>query len=143
MFGKLSLSSVCFLRFRQSHLALASLRRAPRSSPLLFLFFTLSLVTSAILLGGCGSAMSTPIFPPPPPGPTTVAVLLSSTGNDKLTNFDLSIANITLADKAGNSVVLYNNPNALAPGSLSATEFMHLNGVSEPLVAVSVPQGTY
>jgi hypothetical protein len=144
MLGRSGLSSIyCSLRSRGSNLALASLRRAPRSSLTLFLFFTLSLVNSAILLGGCGSGMSTPIIPPPPPGPTTVAVLLSSTANDKLTNFDLSIANITLADKAGNSVVLYSNPNALAPGSLSATEFMHLNGVSEPLVAVSVPQGTY
>jgi hypothetical protein len=143
MFGKLSLSSVCSLRSRQSHLVLASLRRAPRSWRLLLLFFTLSPAISAILLGGCGSAMSTPIIPPPPSGPTTVAVLLSSTANDKLTNFDLSIANITLADKAGNAVVLYNNASALAPGSLSATEFMHLNGVSEPLVAVSIPQGTY
>jgi Domain of unknown function (DUF5666) len=144
MLRNLSLSSVHFVRSRQSNVVVAPLRRAPRSLRPLFFFFTLSLAVSAIVLGGCGSAMSTPVVPPPPPAPANVTVLLSSTANDKIVNFNLFLASITLADKAGNSVALYNNANALNPGSLGATEFMHLNGASEPLVAaVSVPQGTY
>ena len=56
--------------------------------------------------------------------------------------FQLSIVSITLADKAGHSATLFTNAN-LGTGAIGTTEFMHLNGVSEPLVIVSVPQGTY
>lgn len=90
----------------------------------------------ATLLGSCGgSSMS-------PSGMTNVVVLLTSTANDQLASFNVEITSVTLSDAAGNSVTLYSRtsvPN-LSPGF---TEFMHLNGASEPLVTASVPQGTY
>lgn len=101
-------------------------------------------VAFALVLGvcfvlGCSSGMS---MNQPPPSPATVALLLSSTANDRLVQFQLSIVSITLADKSGHSVALYNNAN-LGPGAVGTTEFMHLDGASEPLVTVSVPQSTY
>jgi|SRR5579859_115146 len=100
----------------------------------------LAFVLAVFVASGCSTGMS--MNPPPPPNPTAVALLLSSTANDRLMQFQLSIVSITLADKAGHSATLYTNAN-LGPGAAGATEFMHLNGVSEPLVTVSVPQGTY
>lgn len=111
-----------------------------RSWPFLQLSASM-LVACAIPLAGCGS-MSPPMTPPPPPSPTPVNLLLTSTANDKLVQFDLSIVSITLFDKAGNSVTLFKNAN-LGTGSIGATEFMHLNGVLEPLVTASVAQGSY
>jgi len=102
----------------------------------------LALLLGASIASGCSSGMPMSMVPPPPPGPTTVPLLLSSTANDKLVQFQLSIVSITLTDKSGHSVPLYSNAN-LGPGAVGATEFMHLNGVSEPLVTASIPQGTY
>jgi hypothetical protein len=70
-------------------------------------------------------------------------VLMTSTANDKLGDFGVGIASVTLTGTAGNSVVLYNNPNTAGISPTGPGEWMHLNGVSEPLVTVSVPQGTY
>jgi hypothetical protein len=93
---------------------------------------------SPIFLGGCSSAMSTP---PIPPGPTSVTLQLSSTGNDQFSEFFLTFSSITLTNKAGATVTLYNNPMPAGPGQYA--EFIHLNGNSEPLVTVSVPQDVY
>ncbi|HXO00201.1 MAG TPA: hypothetical protein VN881_14085 [Candidatus Acidoferrales bacterium] len=49
------------------------------------------------------------------------------------------IASIALVDNAGKSVPLFANAVSFGPQG----EWMHLNGVSEPLPAASVPQGTY
>jgi len=101
----------------------------------------LALLTLAIPAGlftGCGAALTAPT------GSTNVMVLMTSTANDQLVGFQVNIANIALADKAGNSALLYNNPSALGVGGAGPGEWMHLNGFSEPLVTtVSVPQGTY
>jgi hypothetical protein len=71
-------------------------------------------------------------------------VLLTSTANDKLVEFHVTIASINLSDAKGNSVPLYNIPSALLSNvPAGAGEFLHLNGVSQPLVTVSVPQGIY
>jgi hypothetical protein len=93
----------------------------------------------AVFLGGCGSAMNTP--PAPPPGPASVTVLLSSTANDQLSEFFFTISTITLTNKAGVAVTLFNNPTPPGPGQ--PNEFIHLNGGLEPLVTVSVPAGVY
>ena len=93
------------------------------------------------IISGCGSNMSQPLSVPIPGANTMVAVLATTTTNDQLTTFDLGLANIALTDSSGNSVTLFNNPNA--SNVLSQIEFMHLNGFSEPLVTVSVPQGVY
>jgi hypothetical protein len=71
-------------------------------------------------------------------------VLMTSTANDNLVVFGLDIASIALADSSGQSVVIYNNSNAVGLTASGPGEWMHLNGFSEPLVTtVSVPQGTY
>jgi hypothetical protein len=47
----------------------------------------------------------------------------------------MSLESLTLANASGGTVSLISAPiNA---------EFMHVNGVSEPLITVSIPQGTY
>ena len=77
-----------------------------------------------------------------PPAPTNVVVAMTSTANDKLVQFFLTIASISLTDKRGNTVTLYTNPNPqdFRTGNV---EFMHLNGVSEPVITGTVPHGDY
>src|SRR5260370_28272752 len=91
--------------------------------------------------GGCsGSNLATK---PPSPGATTnVVVLLTSTANEKLAQFDLASGSVTMGDNAGNSVTLFDKP-FVQNGASGLTEFMRLNGASKPLVTASVPQGTY
>jgi hypothetical protein len=96
----------------------------------------------SVLLTSCGSQMMHPI-PPQPGGTTKVTVLLTTTANDQLVEFFVTLSSLSLTDKSGNSVVLFNNnPNA-ANSSFFGSEFMHLNGASEPLVTTKIPQGTY
>jgi hypothetical protein len=106
----------------------------------------LSLAISAIaiaFLAGCSTGMQM-VNPPVPAGNTQVAVLLTSTANDQLASFYLSLAKMTLTNAAGTSVTVYNNPAALTnPTVGTGTEWMHLNGPAEPLVSVSLPRGTY
>lgn len=77
------------------------------------------------------SSSQAPLFS----GNTSVTVLLSSTANDQLSQYNVDFTNLALTDKAGKSITLLSaeqNP-----------EFIHLNGTAEPLVTVSVPQGVY
>lgn len=67
-------------------------------------------------------------------------VLMTGTANDKLVVFSLQITQVTLTNAAGNSVTLVSRPIGTVNGF---TEFMHLNGASEPQAIASVPQGTY
>jgi hypothetical protein len=89
------------------------------------------------LLAGCGS--SSHMGTPPPVGNTQVVVLLTSTANDQLVAYNVLIASIALVDTTGKSIPVFTNPVSFGPEG----EWVHLNGVSEPLPAVSVPQGTY
>jgi hypothetical protein len=98
----------------------------------------LALAIAAGLFAGCRAA-----GPPAPTGTTNVMVLLTSTSNDKVVGFGLIIASIALVDNAGKSVTIYNNPNASGWTASGPAEWMHLNGRSEPLVTVAVPQGIY
>ena len=101
----------------------------------------LSLLTIAIFgasLAGCGSGMGTG-GTPPAAKTTQVVVMLTSTANDQLVEYGALIASIALVDKKGNSVTLFTNTVSFGP----LAEWMHLNGVAEPLPAASVPQGTY
>lgn len=107
-----------------------------RSHFLAFLAFALAVC----LVCGCSSGMS--MNPPPPNTPTNVVVAMTSTANDKLVQFFLTIASISLTDEGGNIVTLYTNPN-LQDFRTGNLEFMHLNGVSEPVVTGMVPQGVY
>jgi hypothetical protein len=98
----------------------------------------LAAALSVAMLAGCGSGGMVINPGPPPPvlnGTTTVAVMLSSTANDKLSSYILQIQSITLANAAGKSVTLF-------PGLL-ANEFIHGNSSPQLFWIVVVPQDTY
>jgi hypothetical protein len=92
----------------------------------------------AVILVGCGSLPG----PPPPAfsGNTNVTVLLSSTANDQLSEFDVSLASLSLTNKAGNTINLFQTTQSQTPHNV---EYIHVNGGIEPLLTVSVPQGVY
>ena len=105
---------------------------SPRSSSrVLRLFLGLSFFLAAGAISGCGSGGTLPV----PPATGQVTVLVSSTANDKLSQFNLGFTGITLTSKSGSTV-------NLLTGSQSA-EFIHLNGSSEPLASVSVLADVY
>jgi hypothetical protein len=89
--------------------------------------------TIAFMTTGCGSLPG----PPPPAfsGNTNVTVLLSSTANDQLSEFGLTFNSLSLTNKAGKVFTLLASPQG--------TEFIHLNGATEPLLTVSIPEGVY
>jgi hypothetical protein len=115
----------------------------PASQSLCVRFALMSILAfgSVTLLSGCGGGMSSGGggVTGTNPGTTSVTLAFTSTANDQLTEYSAAIASIALMDKAGNTVTLYNNGNVF----LQAAEFMHLNGVAEPFVTATVPQGTY
>lgn len=78
---------------------------------------------------GCGSA------PVQPTGETSVILLASSTANDRLSKFDLALQSISLTNTEGTAVTLLAAP--------LDEEFIHANGMAEPLSEASVPQGVY
>src|SRR5207302_6228579 len=87
---------------------------------------------------GCGNLPG----PPPPAfsGNTNVTLLLSSTANDQLSQFDLSFSSLSLTNDAGKVINLFQTTQNQTMKNL---EFVHLNGGLEPLLTVSVPQGVY
>lgn len=68
-------------------------------------------------------------------GSTNVTVMLTSTANDQVSDFNLQFQTITLTNQSGKTVTL------LSSGQ--PAEFMHLNGGIEPLTTVSIPQDEY
>ena len=101
-------------------------------SPLCRLLFAATLAISAAFATGCGSSGTTP---PKFSGNTAVVVLASSTANDQLFQFSVTLQSLTLTSQSGQTVSLLATP--------ASDEFMHLNGRVEPLATVSVPQGIY
>jgi len=97
-----------------------------------FFVVTLTLLLITGMTTGCGSGTQ-----PPPKlhGNTSVTVLLSSTANDQVTQFDMEFQTLTLTSQSGKTVTLFSSPQP--------SEFMHLNGGIEPLTNVSVPQDVY
>ncbi|HWO34063.1 MAG TPA: hypothetical protein VNO32_35145, partial [Candidatus Acidoferrum sp.] len=99
----------------------------------------LSVLAIAILgesLAGCGSQMGGPA----PAKTTQMVVLLTTTANDQLSSFTANLTSIALVDSSGKSTTI---PIGANLQSGATVEWMHLNGASEPLPAVSVPQATY
>lgn len=93
-----------------------------------------TLVMAAGITTGCGSngsSMTTPKFV----GNTNVTVMLTSTANDQVTNFNLQFKTLTLTSQSGKTVTLLSSPQP--------SEFMHVNGGTEPLTTVSIPQDIY
>jgi hypothetical protein len=106
------------------------------SSPRQFFASSLGLIVAAaaIFTTGCGSNGSMSKTQPLT-GNTSVTLVLSSTANDQLTEFDLDFQSITLTSQSGKMATLLS--------SAAGAEFMHVNGTAEPLVTASIPQDTY
>lgn len=81
---------------------------------------------------GCGMNMSSI---PPTPQNTSVTVMVSSTANDQLSQMNVTFNSLTLTSQSGKTVSVFTTPQQ--------AEFIHLNGTTEPLLTVSVPQDTY
>ena len=58
---------------------------------------------------GCGGSATGAIPPPPANTNTQVVLLLTSTANDGLVEFNTNISSITLSSATGNPVVIYTN----------------------------------
>ena len=93
--------------------------------------FLLCVPTLLVLLAtGCGNSTSTTVT-----GNTAVTVLASSTANDQLVQWNITLTSLTLTNQAGKTVTLFATPQSV--------EYMHLNGRVEPRTTVSVPQDVY
>lgn len=112
--------------------------KAASSSSAFLGFFAFELICGLLLSIGmitsCGSNRATPPAPKLS-GTTSVTVLLSSTANDQLSQFNLTFRALTLTSQSGKTVSLL---SAQQP-----SELIHLNGGIEPLVTVTVPQDVY
>jgi hypothetical protein len=93
------------------------------------LLSVLAIVIFGGSLTGCNSQMG---GPPPPVGNTQVVVLLTSTANDQLSGFGISLSSIALTDSTGKVTTIFTGAD---PQFGTDVEWMHLNGASEPLVA--------
>jgi hypothetical protein len=118
------------------------LRPNLRSNPSSILCFAVAGVC-LILAASCGGGnmSQNPIGTPIPAANTNVTLLLSSTANDQLSEFFMSIGTITLTSQDGTLVTLYTNPNL--SNIQYFDEAVHLNASSEPIVTSSVPPGVY
>src|SRR5580704_16904873 len=92
----------------------------------------IGLTLLAAFATGCGMNMSSI---PPTPQNTSVTVLVSSTANDQLSQMNVTFNSLTLTSQSGKTVSVFRTPQQ--------AEFIHLNGTTEPLLTVSVPQDTY
>jgi len=104
--------------------------------PFTLLFGTL--LVFALAISGCGTAGNMERVPQFQ-GNTNVTVVMSSTANSQLSEFDIGITGISLGSQSGKSVTLY----AVPPGTEQGIEFIHANGQADPFSTVSVPQGVY
>lgn len=101
-----------------------------RGWPTLPLTFA-ALAASAML--GCGASTESNVQPRS--GNTTAVILASSTANDQISQFNVSLSSLTLTSQSGKTVTVFSTPQN--------AEYIHLNGNVEPLITVSIPQDTY
>jgi hypothetical protein len=88
---------------------------------------------ATLILAGCGGISSN--TGSGASGTTTVTVLITSTANDQIANYFTTLNSLTLTSQTGTTAYLIVNPiNA---------EFLQVNGTTEPLLTVTVPQGVY
>jgi hypothetical protein len=96
------------------------------------------IVAMASVIAGCGSGggpAGSSGNPPPAEANSTVTVVLSGTANDQLSEFDIEFQSITLTGTGGKTVTLLSQSQT--------SEFIHVNGTTEPLLTVTVPQDVY
>jgi len=89
--------------------------------------------SSSAVLAGCGGGSST--ASPQPAPMSAVTVMAASTGNDRVSQFVLSVNFLSLTNQSGTTVDIITSPQS--------AEFVHLNGNLAPLATVSIPQGVY
>lgn len=94
-------------------------------------FLSLAVALATAIAAGCGSGTTGPVLR----GNTTVVVLLSSTANGQLSQFNVSFRSLTLTSQSGKMVNVFTTPQK--------AEFVHLNSTAEPLITVSIPQDIY
>ncbi len=109
----------------------ASSRTFHRPVLLFHLLWASCIALPAAFTAGCGSGGGGTTLS----GNTQATVLASSTANDQLFQFSVTLQSLTLVSQSGKSV-----PVLTAPIS---DEFIHLNGKVEPLTTVSIPQDVY
>lgn len=108
------------------------LSRQPFSRVFSILFaFAFALVSAFSAGCGAGSGSSSPSLT----GDTSVTVLASSTANDQLSQYEMTINSLTLTSKSGKTVTVFSTPQS--------AEYIHLNGNVEPLTTVTIPQDMY
>jgi hypothetical protein len=92
----------------------------------------IAIALTTVFASGCGQGTSsrTPVI-----GNTAVVVLASSTANDQLVQFPLTLNNLTLTSQSGTVVTLFSSP--------VSAEFIHLNGTIEPIATATIPQDSY
>jgi hypothetical protein len=109
----------------------AATSSACSSAPISILRATVAIFLAVAGATSCGSGAK-PSETPPLSGNTQVTVVLTSTANDRVTEFDLEFQNLLLSSRSGRTV------NLLAVRQPS--EFIHLNGDVDPLATTTVPQ---
>jgi hypothetical protein len=100
------------------------------------LLLALTAGLAAAFTTGCGGSSSSTSTVT---GYTPVTVLATSTGNDQMTMFHVSLNSLALTSQSGKTVTVFSTPQ-YTPQS---AEYMHLNGSVAPLTTVSIPQDTY
>ncbi|HEV2488005.1 MAG TPA: DUF5666 domain-containing protein [Terracidiphilus sp.] len=101
--------------------------------PILSVLSASILTLSAAFTSGCGGSgggTATALS-----GSTNVIILASSTANDQLWQFSLTLQSLTLTSQSGKTVTLLS--------AVQGEEFIHVNGNVEPLASAVVPQGIY
>ena len=94
-----------------------------------------TLCGAAVVLMGCAGGSNANSTGSTGGGTTTVNVIASSDANDQVTVFDLGFESINLISKSGASVSILPQKEHV--------EFMHLNGLREPVATATVPSDTY
>lgn len=102
-------------------------------SPIVRVICLFTVAVAGGFIAGCGggSSVSGPTFS----GNTTVTLLETGSANDVFTSFLAGITSLTLTSNTGTTVNLLT--------SQVSADFIHQNGIVEPEVTVSVPQGIY
>ncbi len=113
---------------------ISKLIRRPYASHSLAGVLVLASALSAALLAGCSGATPSSVVSPMVQA-TNVPVLLTDSPSTQLLSFELTVSSITLTNTAGKTVTVLSHPARI--------EATHLNGVSEPLLTLALPQDTY
>jgi hypothetical protein len=103
-------------------------------APTSFLIAAVAILLAVAGATGCGSGAAN-TSKTSLSGNTQVTVVLTSTANDQVTEFNVQFQSLTLTTQSGKTVTLLS--------SQQPSEFMHLNGGIEPLTTVTVPQDIY